>query len=86
MEITKFKIEEKVKSEPLKTYYVFGDNESKKIFITSKKKLHNFTLLYVIGCEKVNLPLYTKDILPSIGDIVADVNGLVLKILTIDWI
>lgn len=56
-------------------------------FITKSKRQvmpKGSRLLMELKCKRVVLPLHTKEVYPSIGDVIKDVNGVKLLVIACD--
>lgn len=43
-------------------------------------------LLYLLGCVPTFGPIWTaSDDIPQVGDVITDVDGTVLQVVTVDW-
>lgn len=70
-------------------YTAFGNSESGTWFISKDKmfKSHGFVPLLKLICIRSNKSIFhhNKD-MPTERDILTDVNGVVLEVITVDWI
>ena len=70
------------------TRYAWGNSNLKTWFITKNRKSLlpiGSKLLFVLTCEIVIGEVKTSDTYPSIGDIIFDVDGSLIKVIDIKW-
>lgn len=69
--------------------YVWGCDSLKTFFITRNRNMilpKRSYLIMILGCKETENDVNIQDIsIPNIGDIITDIKGIRLKIVTLKW-
>lgn len=68
--------------------FAWGNEKLKTWFITKTEKEFlpkGSRLLFKMGCEPTNEPISTAESYPKQGDVINDVDGYKLKVVSVEW-